>query len=73
MNRFRWTVRLAALVFLLGTSCVTRPTSAPSNPDPRPPLTDANQQFRTMYAASRTSLLARTRPIVIVDFGRLAS
>jgi hypothetical protein len=62
---------LAALVFLLGTSCVTRPTSAPSNPDPRPPLTDANQQFRAIYAASRASLLARTRPIVIVDFGRL--
>ena len=35
------------------------------------PLTEANQRFRAMYAASRASLRARTRPVVIVDFGRL--
>jgi len=62
---------LTALVFLLGTACVTRPVPAPSNPGGGPPLTEANQRFRTMYAASRTSLLARTRPVLIVDFGRL--
>ena len=59
------------LVVLLATSCATAPPPAPASYDPQRSLTDANLQFRATHAATRKALLTRTRPIILVDFGRL--
>ena len=58
------------LLLVLATSCATHSASAPTS-ESRSPLAEANQHFRTTYASSRTTLLARTRPVLIVDFGTL--
>jgi hypothetical protein len=68
----RWMpLSFAALLLVLGSSCSTTSIAPSSTYDPRSALAEANQQFRDTYATSRTALLARTRPIIMVDFGRL--
>ncbi len=62
---------VTALGLVLGAACSTTPVAPPPSSYDRSVLADANQQFRDTYATSRTALLARTRPIIMVDFGRL--
>lgn len=69
--RIRTALTAVVLPVLFATACATTPAPVPASYDVERSLTEANRQFRTTYGATRKSLLARTRPIIVVDFGRL--